>query len=75
MDNEMTINSATEELNEIITKMENGNLTMEEGMECYEDACKLFEFCFTRLHNYKLRMIEINEKLSALQQLGEPYEE
>lgn len=75
MDEKLTFEKANERLDEVLNKMEIEGLTLEETMEYYEEAFRLFEFCFKQLNDSKKRIININERLEAMTNEGELFEE
>lgn len=75
MDEKLTFEKANERLDEVLNKMEIEGLTLEETMEYYEEAFRLFEFCFKQLNDSKKRIININERLEAMANEGELFEE
>ena len=75
MDEKMTFEKANERLDEVLNKMEIEGLTLEETMEYYEEAFRLFEFCYKQLSESKKRITYINEKLEAMANEGDPFEE
>lgn len=75
MDEKLTFEKANERLDEVLNKMEIEGLTLEETMEYYEEAFCLFEFCFKQLNDSKKRIININERLEAMANEGELFEE
>ncbi len=75
MSNELTFESAHEQINAYVEKLEKGNLTLEESMECYEKAFKLMEFCYKQLDDCKLRITEINERFEKLKKTGDVFDD
>ena len=75
MDEKLTFEKANERLDEVLNKMEIEGLTLEETLEYYEEAFRLFEFCFKQLNDSKKRIININERLEAMTNEGELFEE
>ena len=51
------------------------NKLLEEAMKNYEEAFRLFEFCFKQLNDSQKRIISINEHLEAIANEGELFEE
>ena len=62
----MTFEKANEKLENVIAKMEAGNLTLDESMNCYEEAFELLSFCYKQLDTYKGRIIDINKKIEEI---------
>lgn len=75
MDENLTFEKANERLDEVLNKMEIEGLTLEETMKNYEEAFRLFEFCFKQLNDSQKRIISINEHLEAIANEGELFEE
>lgn len=75
MDEKLTFEKANERLDEVINKFEIEGLTMEETMEHYEEAFRLFEFCYKQLNDSKKRITYINERLETMANEGELFEE
>ena len=57
----MTYEQATKRLEEIVTKLEEGSIPLEESMKLYEEGVILSEFCMTKLNEAKQKIIDINE--------------
>lgn len=49
MSNNKSFEKSIERLEEIVDKMESGDLALEEAMNCYEEGIKLSRFCYTKL--------------------------
>lgn len=75
MDEKLTFEKANERLDEVLNKLEIEGLTLEETMECYEEAFRLFEYCFKELNDCKKRITTISERLDAMANEGELFEE
>ncbi len=57
----MTYEQAEKRLGEIVLKLEEGAVPLEESMKLYEEGIKLSEFCMEKLNNAKQKIIDINE--------------
>ncbi len=54
--------SASAELEAIVKKMEEGDLSLETAMELYERGVQLSRFCHTRLEEAEKRIEILNER-------------
>lgn len=54
--------SAVSELDTIVKKMEEGDLTLEQSMELYERGLQLSRFCHARLEDAERRIEILNER-------------
>jgi exodeoxyribonuclease VII small subunit len=54
--------SAVAELDTIVKKMEEGDLTLEKSMELYERGLQLSRFCHARLEEAERRIEVLNER-------------
>ena len=75
MDEKMTVEKANEQLEIIVEKLDKGNMPLEETVECYEEACKLIEYCYKQLDDYNLRITNASERIEAVKKSGDPFEE
>ena len=75
MAEKLTLEQANKQLGDIVKKMESGELSLEESMNCYKEAFKLLEFCYKQLDECKLQITDINERIEAMKNSGEPFEE
>ncbi len=57
----ITYEQAEKRLEEIVSKLEDGTIPLEESMKLYEEGIKLSEFCMTQLKNAKQKIVDINE--------------
>lgn len=62
----ITFGQANELLEKSVSKMESGELTLEQTMEEYAKACEFLAFCMKQLEQCKGKIIDINEKISKL---------
>ncbi len=62
----MTFEEANSKLEKLVAKMENGDLTLDESMQCYEEAFSLLSFCYKQLDSYKGRITDINTRIEEL---------
>jgi len=56
----MTFEQAVKELNEIIVKLNDGKVTLDESLELYKYANKLVAFCNDKLNEVKQQIEEVN---------------
>ncbi len=66
----MTFEQANLKLEETVSKMENGNLTLNESMEQYSIACELLAYCMKELETCKGKIMDINERIENLSNGG-----
>ena len=57
----LTYEQATKRLENIIDKLEEGSLSLDESLSLYEEGIKLSEFCMKKLDNAKQKIISLNE--------------
>lgn len=62
----LTFEQANELLEKTVSKMESGELTLEQTMEEYAKACELLAYCMKQLEQCKGKIIDINERISKL---------
>lgn len=62
----MDFEQAYEDLKETVEKLENPDQKIEDSIELYERACKLVLYCQRILNDTKLRITDINERISAM---------
>ena len=70
MAEQLTIEKATKQLDDIIEKLENSEFSFEENIKNYEKAGELLEFCYKQLDDCELRITNVNERLDALEKSG-----
>ena len=58
----MTYEQAMERLEEIVTKLDDGSLPLDESIKLFEESTKLASFCNTSLEKAKLKITELSEK-------------
>ncbi|MBQ2903763.1 MAG: exodeoxyribonuclease VII small subunit [Clostridia bacterium] len=56
----MNYEKAIERLEEIVDKLENGNLSLEDMMKLYEEGTVLAAKCSERLENAQLKITELS---------------
>ena len=57
----MTYEQAEKRLEEIVSRLQEGTIPLEESMKLYEEGIKLSEFCMNNLNDAKQKIIDINE--------------
>ena len=57
----MTYEQAEKRLEEIVSRLQEGTIPLEESMKIYEEGIKLSEFCMNKLNDAKQKIIDINE--------------
>lgn len=60
IDSNMTFEQAVKELNEIIVKLNEGKVTLDESLELYKYANQLVAFCNGKLNEVKKQIEEVN---------------
>ncbi|MBQ8539194.1 MAG: exodeoxyribonuclease VII small subunit [Ruminococcus sp.] len=63
MSKELTYEQANKELEEIVAKMEKGDVPLDECMKLYEQAYKLLTYCTQKLNEAKGQIVDINERI------------
>ena len=58
----MTYEQAMARLEEIVTKLDDGRLPLDESIKLFEESTKLASFCNTSLEKAKLKITELSEK-------------
>ncbi len=58
----MTYEQAMARLEEIVTKLDDGSLPLDESIKLFEESTKLASFCTTSLEKAKLKITELSEK-------------
>lgn len=62
----MTYEKALKKLEEIVDKMENGELSLDESMKLYEEGVKLSEFCAKCLDKAQLKVNNLSDIKNGL---------
>lgn len=55
----LTYEQAVKKLEELVLKLEKGEMTLDETVACYDEATKLSGYCEAMLNNAKLRIEEL----------------
>ena len=58
MDN-MKYEDAVKKLEELVQRLEKGDMTLDETVACYDEATKISGYCEALLNNVKLRIEEL----------------
>lgn len=66
MSKELTFEQANKQLEEIVAKMEKGDVELEESMKLYEEAYKLLTYCTQKLEQCKGQIVDINERIAQM---------
>ncbi len=66
--------SAMEQLETLVSKMERGDLSLEESLEAFEEGVHLTRFCQDQLQKAELKIQELNSKgeIIRIDQENEP---
>jgi len=70
---EKKFEKALEELEQIVAKLEKGNLSLEESLKLFEEGIKLSRFCNSKLEEAE-RKIEILQKDAEGKFIKKPFE-
>jgi exodeoxyribonuclease VII small subunit len=57
--NELTYEKAYNRLEEIVEKLENGSVPLEESMKLFEEGTKLANFCNTKLNDAEQKFTQL----------------
>ncbi len=57
----LTYEQAIKRLEEIVSRLEQGTISLDESIQLYEEGVKLSEFCLNKLETAKQKIININE--------------
>lgn len=66
MSEKMTFEKANAELEQLVEKMESGDLSLQESMSTYEKAFNLLTYCYEQLEICKGQIIDINTRIESL---------
>ena len=59
--------SAMEQLETLVSKMESGDLSLEESLEAFEKGVHLTRFCQDQLQKAELKIQELNSKVETIE--------
>ncbi len=65
----ISFEQATEQLNEIITQLEEGNISMTKASQLFERGVLLLQMCYSKLDTVKGKFSEVKEKLDKLEEV------
>lgn len=57
----MNFEDAVKKLEQLVLKLEKGEMTLDETITCYDEATKLSGYCEALLNNAKLRIEELKK--------------
>lgn len=60
----LTFEQANAQLEELVKKLESGELGLQESLQCYEQAATLLNFCYKQLDGFKVQITDINERIA-----------
>ncbi|MBQ4129538.1 MAG: exodeoxyribonuclease VII small subunit [Ruminococcus sp.] len=63
MSKDLTFEQANAQLEEIVSKMEKGDVPLEDCMVMYEKAYKLLNYCTKKLEECKGQIVDINDRI------------
>ena len=66
MSKELTFEQANKKLEDIVAKMEKGDVPLDECMILYEEAYKLITYCTHKLEECKGQLVDINERITKM---------
>ena len=66
MDKQLTLEEATEKLEDAISRLETKPMPFKEAVEVYAEASNLLAFCFSELIECKGKITDLNETLEKL---------
>lgn len=66
MSKELTFEQANKKLEDIVAKMEKGDVPLDECMILYEEAYKLITYCTHKLEECKGQIVDINERITKM---------
>ena len=59
----MNFEDANKRLQEIVVKLENGNVSLDEATKLYEEGVTLAKDCYKQLENAKGKIVNLKEEL------------
>ena len=75
MKKELSFEEALKELEEIVVKLEKGDISLDDAIKAYEQGTLLKEQCEKRLREAKLKVEEIEEKENKNKNLKQSLDE
>ena len=61
MNRKMSYEEALAKLKEIVTRLENGEETLDNSLKLFEEGAKLSSFCYEKLQNAEQKITEITK--------------
>lgn len=61
--NKVNFEDANKKLQEIVGKLENGNVSLDEATKLYEEGVTLAKDCYKQLENAKGKIVNLKEEL------------
>lgn len=71
MSKELSFEQANKQLEDIVTRMEKGDVELSECMKLYEEAYKLITYCTHKLTECKGQIADINERIENMKKSPE----
>ena len=68
MEKELSYEQASKELQEIISKIEQGDIPLDDAMKLFERGQELIQFCYASLDKAKGKLTEISEKAGNIEE-------
>lgn len=65
----LTYDQATKELTQIVSTLENGQITLDEALKLFERGKELISFCYSSINLAKGKLTEIKETLGKLEEI------
>ena len=70
MSNKKTFESNLQRINEISVLLQSGQISLDESVRLYKEACELTEKCRNMLNEAELKIIELNQNFKITDQEG-----
>lgn len=74
MEPKMTFEEANKKLDQTVAKLESSELSLQESVKLYAEACGLLSFCMQELETCHGQITDINEKIKMLRKEGDVYD-
>lgn len=69
MNNKLSYEEASKELNQIIEQLESGDLPMTKAVELFDKGQELIKICYSNLDLAKGKLTEVKENLGKLEEI------
>lgn len=69
MENKISYEEASKQLQEIIDKIENGQLPLDEALKLFEKGQELIKICYSSLDQAKGKLTEIKETIGKIEEV------